>query len=64
MKSHTGILALALSVLLLVSGCMAVGEFFIGVGFLVACGPMPMSPDDCTRKPPAPPATPATLEHP
>lgn len=42
MKSRVVILALCAA--LLTTGC---GGFFIGLGLLIACGPMPMSADAC-----------------
>jgi hypothetical protein len=38
------VMVLALGAAVLSAGC---GSFFIGLGFLLQCGPMPMSPDDC-----------------
>ena len=38
------------------TGCAPMAGFFIGLGILIQCGPMPMSPSDCESRPAPPPA--------
>lgn len=44
--------ALICALCLMLAGC---GSFFIGLGIMMECGPMPMGPSDCYQKPRATP---------
>jgi hypothetical protein len=45
-------------VLVVALSCSGCAGFFVGLGILIQCGPMPMGPSDCepTRRPPKPDA--------
>jgi hypothetical protein len=59
------VLVVVLCAAVLSAGC---GGFFIGLGLLLQCGPMPMSPDDCKDgrgwglRPDPPPLQPPTKD--
>lgn len=43
-----------LLVVVFLSGCTFASDLFIRTGFLIRCGPVPMSASDCETKKPAP----------